>query len=161
MTAPARTQPRPAATRDAALPIRCHNGTVLVGVEGWPGSLAVVQWAARHAGRLIVATVLRPRHAGLPERDAELLRGDRDSVGHELMGVADHEPALEACAWLPTIADGCSPEALLECARRHACEAIVIESRDTDSDVSEELVRIANVPVIVVSPHAHTTGDES
>ncbi len=162
MTAPAPTAPRPAAMPDAALPIRCHSGTLLVGVERGPGSLAAVRWAARHARRLIVATVLRPLPTGLPERDAGPLRGDEDSVARDLMVVAGHEPALQACAWLPTITEGWSPaEALVDCARMHACEAIVIGSRDGDSDVSDELVRIADVPVIVVSPHAHAPEDRA
>jgi nucleotide-binding universal stress UspA family protein len=162
MTAAAPTAPRPEATPDAALPIRRRSGTLLVGVEGWPGSLAAVRWAARHARRLIVATVPRPLPAGPPERDAEPLCGDQNSAARDLMGLADHEPALQACAWLPTIADSSSPaEALLKCARMPACEAIVIGSRDGDYDVSENLVRIADVPVIVVPPHAHTPEDRS
>jgi hypothetical protein len=38
MTAAAPTAPPLAATPDAALPIQRRSGTLLVGVEGWPGS---------------------------------------------------------------------------------------------------------------------------
>lgn len=162
MSAAAPTAPPPAAMTDAALPIQRRSGTLLVGVEGWPGSLAAVGWAARHARRLIVATALPPLPAGPTERDAGLLRRDQKRVARHLMGLAGHDPALEACAWLPVIADGSSPaEALIQCARMHACEAIVIGSPDGDHDVSDELLRIADVPVIVVPSHGHPPEDRS
>ncbi|MGH2946468.1 MAG: universal stress protein [Solirubrobacteraceae bacterium] len=161
MTAAAPTAPPPAATPDAALPIQRRSGTLLVGVEGWPGSLAAVGWAARHARRLIVATAPPPL-PGLTERDAGLLRGDQRRVARHLMGLAGDDPALEACAWLPAIADGSSPaEALIQCARMHACEAIVIGSPDGDHDVCDELLRIADVPVIVVPSPGHPAEDRS
>jgi len=156
MTATVRTAPPPAATPDAALPIQRRSGTLLVGVQGWPGSRAAVRWAARHARRLIVATAPPPLPAGLPERDAE------NWAARDLIGLADHEPALQACAWLPAITDGWSPaEALLECARMHACEAIVIGSRDDDYDALDALVRIADVPAIVVPSRRRTPEDWS
>ena len=125
---------------------------LLAGYDGSPESMAAVRWAAERGDTVIVATALPQAPRGVSRRDADLLLADQRRLAAQRAVALHDEPLLSRCAWIEATPIGHSPaDALVECARAHHCEAIVIgRDRPDGAGVAADLLRASDVPVVVV-----------
>ncbi len=131
-----------------------------MGYDGSPQARYAAGWAARRVapgGKLIVIHACRPRSRWLPEAILRTAAERRDHGGalvDELL--MDGEEALLDVQIEVDVLDENPARALIEAARRHGAQEIVVGSHHRSrleavgGDVAAELVRSAPVPVVVV-----------
>lgn len=136
--------------------------TILVGVDGSPGSLGALAWAAdmaRRAGiELVAARVFVPTQAELPpDRDAAL----HDEQRHELEAWCSSE-AVAAARPRTALLDGSPADALLAAAGDEQADLLVVGGRGTGGfrhlhlgSVAHHLAHHTTLPLAIVPP----TGD--
>lgn len=140
-------------------------GSIVVGVDGSPSSVAALRWAygeaAHHSASLTVVTTwhrptlpMSPPYGSMTEKDYETLpkQSALDALDEMVARLEEREPAVDVRT---SIEEGSPAEVLIE--RSKECDLVVVGSRGHGGfagillgSVSQHLVAHAHCPVVVI-----------